>query len=82
MTRRRLPELRNAYSGVVHAQAECRDCDWTGDNYKNALALASVHARRYGHNTVAESMVSVEHNRPGDDDPRVLGPGATSVESP
>lgn len=31
-------------SGVVHAEAECRDCGWSTGYYKNALANAAQHA--------------------------------------
>jgi hypothetical protein len=63
---RPLPELRNAYSGVVDASAECltEGCGWTTYSYKNALAIASSHARRHGHHVVAEQVVSVTYNRP------------------
>ena len=40
--------------GVVHAVAECKDCGWTSQQYKNAQATAAIHARKYKH------VVSVE----------------------
>ena len=59
----RLPALANRYSGVLDAQAECRDCDWENRNRKNALATASVHARRTGHEVHVEQTVGVAYNR-------------------
>lgn len=35
--------------GVVHVVAECQDCDWTATAYKNAQALAAIHAKKYKH---------------------------------
>jgi hypothetical protein len=63
---RPLPALRNAYSGVVHAQAECltEGCGWQAPTWKNALGVGAVHARRYGHHVVAEQVVAVTYNRP------------------
>ena len=40
--------------GVVHGIAECSDCDWKTDSYKNAQALAAKHARRYRHRVNGE----------------------------
>jgi hypothetical protein len=37
-----LPDLRNAYSGIVPAIAECSDCGWASHNYKNALATSGL----------------------------------------
>ncbi|MDD5327440.1 MAG: hypothetical protein PHY02_06455 [Phycisphaerae bacterium] len=31
--------------GVVHATAECEDCGWRNEQYKNAQATAAIHAR-------------------------------------
>jgi len=39
----KIPSLKNRYSGIVAAMAECNDCDWKTDSYKNALANASLH---------------------------------------
>jgi len=39
---------------VVHCLAECKNCGWTADNYKNAQAIAAIHARKYGHKVAVE----------------------------
>lgn len=46
--------------------AECRDCPWVTDCYKNALANGAQHAQRTGHNVVAEQCISVSYNDPKD----------------
>jgi len=40
--------------GVVHAKVECEDCLWITESYKNAQAIASIHARKYGHRVRGE----------------------------
>ena len=35
--------------GVIHGLAECEDCDWKTESYKNAQAIAKIHAMKYGH---------------------------------
>jgi len=35
--------------GVTHCMAECRDCDWRTESYKNGQAIAALHAIRHGH---------------------------------
>jgi hypothetical protein len=49
-------------SGVVHAQAECRDCDWGTACYTNALANAAQHAERTGHQVDVEQCIAVTYN--------------------
>jgi len=31
--------------GVTHAIAECEDCEWRNEGYKNAQATAAKHAK-------------------------------------
>lgn len=57
------PPLLNRYSGIVHAMSECDDCEWTTESPKNALANASLHARRTGHTVRCEQVMSVIYNR-------------------
>jgi len=52
--------VRRSY-GVVHGLAECRDCDWNTESYKNAQALAARHARHYGHRVVGELGIAFEY---------------------
>lgn len=40
--------------GVVHAHFECQDCRWTTESYKNAQAIAALHAKRTGHTVQGE----------------------------
>ena len=61
-----LPPVRNTWSGVVHALAECDECDFEAGNHKNALALGNQHARRSGHQVHVEQCISVTYNRPDD----------------
>lgn len=42
------------YYGVICAQVWCEDCDWKTESYKNAQAIAKIHAKRYGHKVVGE----------------------------
>jgi len=35
--------------GVIHCIAECNDCGKVFENYKNAQAVAFIHAQKYGH---------------------------------
>ena len=34
---------------VIHLIAECQDCDWHCENYKNGQAQAAVHAKKHKH---------------------------------
>ena len=40
--------------GVVHAIAECEDCEWSSQMYKNAQANAARHAKAKGHRVHVE----------------------------
>lgn len=35
--------------GVIGAKAECEDCDWKTESYKNAQAIAARHAKYHKH---------------------------------
>jgi len=39
---------------VVHTIIECEDCGWYSNSYKNAQALAKIHAKKYGHRVKGE----------------------------
>ena len=58
-----MPPLANRYSGVIDAEAMCAECEWVTYGRKNAMALASQHARRTGHQVRAEQTISVVYNR-------------------
>lgn len=34
---------------VIHFIANCKDCDWHNENYKNGQALSAKHAKKYRH---------------------------------
>lgn len=36
--------------GVVHAFVQCLDCGWESGSYKNAQAIAKIHAEKHKHN--------------------------------
>jgi hypothetical protein len=40
--------------GVVHAIVHCEDCGWCSTSYKNAQAIAKIHAKKYGHKVSGE----------------------------
>jgi hypothetical protein len=44
--------------GVIHAYVVCEDCDWKTESYKNAQAIAKIHAKRYGHRVHGELGIS------------------------
>lgn len=35
--------------GVIHAFVECLDCEWKTESYKNAQAIAKIHAQKHKH---------------------------------
>jgi hypothetical protein len=49
--------------GVIHAIIECEDCGW-GENssYKNAQAIAKIHAKRYGHKVRGELGIGFNYD--------------------
>jgi len=44
--------------GVVHFIAECKDCGWNTQSYKNGQALAAKHAKHYKHEALFEVGLS------------------------
>lgn len=42
------------YYNIVHAIVECQDCDWKTISYKNAQAIAKIHAEKHGHKVSGE----------------------------
>ena len=48
--------------GVVHAIVECRDCDWKTSSYKNAQAIAKIHADKHGHKVEGELGIMFMYN--------------------
>jgi len=48
--------------GVVHAIVECDDCEWKTFSYKNAQAIAKIHAQKYGHRVIGELGIGFSYN--------------------
>lgn len=40
--------------GVIHAVVHCEDCEWETYSYKNAQAIAKIHAQTHGHKVEGE----------------------------
>lgn len=53
--------MRYSY-GVIHAVVWCEDCDWKTESYKNAQAIAKIHAKRYGHRVMGELGIGFSYN--------------------
>lgn len=45
----------------VHTIAECRDCDWRTEGYKNGQAIAAIHAKIKRHKVVGEVGLVFEY---------------------
>ena len=43
---------------MIHCIANCVDCSWTAENYKNAQVIAAKHAKKYGHKVLVEYAIS------------------------
>ena len=48
--------------GVIHAIVKCEDCGWETTSYKNALAIAKIHARKHGHRVCGELGIAFSYN--------------------
>ena len=44
--------------GITSAIAECLDCSWHCENYKNAQAVAARHAEHHKHKVRVEVVMS------------------------
>ncbi len=44
--------------------AECADCDWTYENYKNAQAVGAKHAKDHNHFVRVETVLASYYNYP------------------
>jgi len=45
--------------GATHASIRCLDCRWETFSYKNAQAIAKIHAKTYGHKVEGELGIRV-----------------------
>ncbi len=43
---------------VVHCIAQCKNCDWNDDGFKDAARKASRHSREKGHAVLVEQGVT------------------------
>tara|TARA_Y100000310_G_C20084273_1_gene535302 strand:- start:151 stop:333 length:183 start_codon:yes stop_codon:yes gene_type:complete len=48
--------------GVVHGWAECENCEWKTESYKNAQAIAKIHAKKYGHKVSGELGIVFDYD--------------------
>ena len=48
--------------GVIHAIVRCEDCDWKTTSYKNAQAIAKIHAKHYGHHVHGELGIGFSYD--------------------
>lgn len=49
-------------NSVVHRIAQCTECDWTDEEYKNALVRARRHCARTGHRVIVESAYTITYS--------------------
>lgn len=54
--------------GVIHAVVRCVDCGWETYSYKNAQAIAKIHARTHGHRVEGELGISFMYDDRGASD--------------
>ena len=48
--------------GVIHAIVRCQDCDWETYSYKNAQAIAKIHAKTHKHRVEGELGISIMYD--------------------
>ena len=53
------------YYGVVHCIADCEDCGWHTESYKNGQAIAALHARKHHHRVKGELGISFGYDGRG-----------------
>lgn len=53
--------MKYVYS-VVHAVVICDDCEWRATSYKNAQAIAKIHAKKHGHKVTGELGIHFSYN--------------------
>ena len=40
--------------GITHVIADCLDCGWRTESYKNGQAISAKHAKKHGHKVLVE----------------------------
>jgi len=53
------------YYSVIAAQVECQDCSWKTESYKNAQAIAKIHAQKRGHKVRGELTIAFGYDYHG-----------------
>lgn len=48
--------------GLYHGIVRCDDCEWKSESYKNAQALASKHAQKYGHRVEGDIGIRIVYD--------------------
>ena len=48
--------------GKVSTVAECQDCGWRTEDYKNGQAIAAIHAKKHKHIVMGEVVLAFEYN--------------------
>lgn len=48
--------------GVIHAFVKCEDCDWETGSYKNAQAIAKIHAQKYKHKIIGDLGIAFSYD--------------------
>jgi len=47
---------------VIHAIIKCLDCDWETQSYKNAQAIAKIHAETHKHRVEGELGIGIMYD--------------------
>ncbi len=53
--------MKHSY-GVIHAIVSCDDCSWKTESYKNAQAIAKIHAQKHEHKVYGELGIAFTYN--------------------
>lgn len=48
-----ISEMKKSF-GVIHCVADCQDCGWSTESYKNGQAIAAKHAKKYKHKVTVD----------------------------
>ena len=54
--------IKNYRYGVIHAIVKCLDCDWETQSYKNAQAIARIHAEAHKHRVEGELGIAIMYD--------------------
>lgn len=48
--------------GVIHGVVRCLDCNWETHSYKNAQAIAKIHAQKHKHRVEGELGIAIMYD--------------------